>query len=345
MKKSIVFLIHASFWAGYGLLLLIILAAAFQGSQNGPSIGYVLKLITGFALIPSIISFYSFYHFVFSRYVKTKKIFPAIGTVLILSSASAAIGSLVLSAIFSLKFMFADGFTSFITEFITITFIAAAIGLMGLVLKGFEAWYEEINLKQELSAKNHEMEMALVKAQLDPHFLFNTLNNIDVLILKNPEEASNYINKLSEIMRFMLFETKTDKIALEKEIDYIKKYVELQKIRSSNPDFVKLTIEGNTTGRVIAPMIFIPFIENAFKHVGDKQKKHAIEIDLLITQNEVKFECKNIVKPGSVKPENNGLGNELIQKRLGLLYPQSYQLNIENKPDFYRLTLSIQNES
>ena len=86
-------------------------------------------------------------------------------------------------------------------------------------MKGFFTWFSDIKLKEDLAEKNHQMEMALVKAQLDPHFLFNTINNIDVLIQKDPDIASQYLNKLSEILRFMLFETKAPKISLNKEID------------------------------------------------------------------------------------------------------------------------------
>ena len=88
-------------------------------------------------------------------------------------------------------------------------------------MQGFITWIDEINMKEELSLKNNEIELALVKSQLDPHFLFNTINNIDVLISKNATAASNYLNKLSEIMRFMLYETKTEKIFLAKELLYI----------------------------------------------------------------------------------------------------------------------------
>lgn len=344
MKKSIVILLHAGFWGCYALLFVMMLTAALQASQVSPSIPYILKVITGFAIIPSLVSFYAFYFKVFPKYQKTQKIGPALGLGVLIATGASAIGAIILSGIFGSSFMFNDGFTSFFSELFIIILLSSITGIIGLVLKGFETWFQEITLKQELTAKNHEMEMALVKAQLDPHFLFNTLNNIDVMIQKTPEQASNYLNKLSDIMRFMLFETKTEKIELKKEIDYIKKFIDLQKIRSTNPEFVKFDVIGNPDGKTIAPMLFIPFIENAFKHVGDKKKKHAIEIELTITENKVKFECSNINKVGKSMDENNGLGNELIKKRLNLLYPNKHQLNIDNKSDYYRLTLSVNNE-
>jgi LytS/YehU family sensor histidine kinase len=139
---------------------------------------------------------------------------------------------------------------------IFISFVSLIIGIMALVTRGFITWYGELKLKEELKQKNHEMEIALVKSQLDPHFLFNTLNNIDILILKNATEASNYLNKLSDIMRFMLFETKTDKVLLSKEIEYIEKYIDLQKIRTANANYVNFEIVGSPKGKTIAPMVF-----------------------------------------------------------------------------------------
>jgi two-component system LytT family sensor kinase len=219
---------------------------------------------------------------------------------------------------------------------------ALMAGIVGLVIRGFVVSYDDIKLKQELTEKNNEMEMALVKAQLDPHFLFNTLNNIDVLIQKDAEEASKYLNKLSDIMRFMLFETKTDRIDLTKELEYLGKYIDLQKIRSSNPKFVRLTINGDSQHKKISPMVFIPFIENAFKHVADKKTENAIDINIIIEDNKILFECTNNSSNTSNSIDGyNGLGNELIQKRLNLLYPNSHNLRIQNEANFYKVILTI----
>lgn len=344
MKKSIVILLHTGVWACYVLLVTIILAAAFRGGNN-PPIGYVMKLITGFAVVPSVTSFYLFYSQLFPRYLQNKKIAAAIGVGVLFSVGSAAIGSVVLSVVFGSQFMFFDGGTSFLSEFSFITFIAAVSGMIGLVLKGFISWYSDIKLKEELQQKNHEVEMSLVKAQLDPHFLFNTLNNIDVLIHKGPSIASSYLNKLSDIMRFMLFETKGEEVALPKEIEYIKKYIDLQKIRSSNPAFVKFELRGETDNRLIAPLLFLPFIENAFKHVADKKEENAIVIEMDIEDDRIEFECINNFEDQR-KPMSgyNGLGNELIQRRLNLLYPNRHTLKFENHAGHYKVALTIRND-
>jgi two-component system LytT family sensor kinase len=169
--------------------------------------------------------------------------------------------------------------------------------------------------------------------------LFNTINNIDILIEKDPKTASSYLNKLSEMMRFMLYETKTETISLESEVKYIEKYVELQKIRTSNPDFVKMSIKGNANGKKIVPMLFIPFIENAFKHVSNKKTENAIEIHLEIANNKIEFECSNWYS--TTVGKTDGIGNELIQKRLNLLYPNKHVLQIVKSQDRYTVKLTL----
>ncbi len=188
------------------------------------------------------------------------------------------------------------------------------------------------------------MEMALVKAQLDPHFLFNTLNNIDVLIEKNPKEASHYLKKLSDIMRFMLYQTKGEEIPLTKELEYIEKYIELQKIRTANPNYVHFAVSGEPKEKKVAPMVFIPFIENAFKHSKNKKIDHAVGIDIQIEDHSIVFKCQNKFQPHQLSSNGeNGLGNDLIQKRLQLLYPEKHTLVAGRQNGHYNVELTILN--
>jgi len=186
------------------------------------------------------------------------------------------------------------------------------------------------------------MELALVKSQINPHFLFNTLNNIDVLIQQDAIKASVYLNKLSDIMRFMLYETKTERIELSKELTYIEKYIELQKIRTSNLNYVNYAVEGNTDGLLIAPMLFIPFIENAFKHAENKKMENAINIRIVIKHDRIEFKCENNYSDDNqINHDESGLGNELIQKRLELLYPKKHKLEITNSDNTYKVNLIL----
>ena len=186
------------------------------------------------------------------------------------------------------------------------------------------------------------MELALVKSQINPHFLFNTINNIDVLIEKDAVKASAYLNKLSDIMRFMLYETKTEKIPLSKELQYIEKYIDLQRIRTSNPNYVNYTVEGDPCDLMIEPMLFIPFIENAFKHAEGKKAEDAIKIRFSIGHRSIAFDCENRYSVYQLeRPDHSGMGNDLIKKRLSLLYPGKHSLDIVTGDGIYKAKLTL----
>jgi LytS/YehU family sensor histidine kinase len=237
-----------------------------------------------------------------------------------------------------------NGRSTAVRTIIVMTFIGVICGIVALVINGFITWYNEIKVKEQLKEKNYEMEMELVKLQLDPHLLFNTINNIDALILKDAVAASDYLNKLSDIMRFILYETKPDKIPLAKEIEYIEKYIALQKIRTANEDYVHFSVTGVIGSRMIAPMIFIPFIENAFKHANNKKIENAIIVNILIEDHAIKMICENRFESKlKAQQQFGGLGNELIQKRLQLIYAGKHTLDVHKTNELYSINLTIPN--
>ncbi|MEM8525294.1 MAG: histidine kinase [Bacteroidota bacterium] len=312
-----------------------------QEEETDGAMGSIFLTLQFLALFPSVSSFYIFYRFLFPKYLQQEKIKRSIiygvGIAMLLSFFAVGIASL------------ANGMSSDATDLaaslvfsLFISVVSFLCGMMGLVIRGFITWYEEIKLKQALQQKNQEMELALLKAQLDPHFLFNTINNIDVLLLKDAEAGSNYLNKLSDIMRFILFETKTEEIPLIQEITYIEKYIALQKIRTANEQYVDFEVIGIPDNQTIAPMAFIPFIENAFKHTTNKKIENAIKISIQIEDASIHLTCENKFDQYRKVENSNGLGNQLIEKRLQLLYPNRHTLQIENQNEMYRVDLSIQ---
>lgn len=354
MKKSIVILLHIGFWVCYLLIITIMLAVFYRSSSHAVDqtarIVNALKTLFLFALLPSLITFYTYYFLLFPKYLQKRKVFLTIILGVVFSTVAAIIGYCLLryfiesGQILDMDKGGEKGRSTAVIIILFISFIASISGIGALVIKGFITWFDEIKLKEELKQKNHETEMALLKAQLDPHFLFNTLNNIDVLILKDATEASNYLNKLSDILRFMLYETKTDKILLKKEIEYITKYIELQKIRTANANYVSFRIEGALDNRTIGPMVFIPFIENAFKHSTNKKLDNAINVQLIINEGNIIFVCENkFDSDRKFKQESNGLGNDLIQKRLNLIYPNQHVLELDSQVNLYSVKLTIKN--
>jgi len=354
MKKSIVILLHVGFWACYFILIAIMLAVYSRSIVNvanqGSRILNALYSIFLFALTPSFITFYFFYFLLFPKYLQQKKFLLSIIYGLLIAIGAAVIGYVLIryfiesGRISDMDKGGKNGRSTAIRTIMVMTFIGSICGMIALVLKGFITWFNEIKLKELLREKNYEMEMALIKSKLDPHLLFNTINNIDALILKDAVAASDYLNKLSDIMRFMLYETKADKIFLSKEIEYIDKYIALQKIRTANENYAHFTVTGSTGNKLIAPMVFIPFIENAFKHTNNKKLENAITINIFIEAETIQLVCENRFDARlTVKQFDSGLGNELIQKRLNLLYPEKHTLDVYKTNELYSVNLTIPN--
>jgi two-component sensor histidine kinase len=343
MKRSFEVLLHIGFWLAHLIFVAMIMFAALRNVDIPPQDrAYYFWFITGIGIVPPVLSFYLNYYILFPRYLQKRKVFLSLSVGLLLAAGAASSGLLLVSL------MNADAYNCLQEGWpyaIGFTWgISIVYGIIALVLKGFLTWYEELKLKEELMEKNFNMELALVKSQLDPHFLFNTINNIDILISKDPAEASNYLNKLSDIMRFMLYETKTEEIALAKELEYIEKYIQLQRIRTANKHFVDYEVKGHVNGQKVAPMVFIPFIENAFKHSANKKIDHAVQIDISVGEQAIIFKCRNKFEPKRIDTDGaNGLGNELIRKRLQLLYPQKHTLLVDRRDDQYSVELSIPN--
>ena len=347
MKKSFQILLHLGFWLAYLIFIMIVMFAAFQDKTIPPEdYDYYFWFITGIAIVPPLSSFYSHYFFLFPRFLQKRKIALSVLVSIGICAIAASTGFLTITL------TNAEATQCIQTGFpyaSTVTFVISALfGIVALVIKGFLTWYEELKLKEELIEKTHRMELALVKSQLDPHFLFNTINNIDVLITKDPEEASQYLIQLSDIMRFMLYETKFEEIPLSKELEYIEKYIELQKIRTANQNYVHFDVSGVPDEKKVAPMIFIPFIENAFKHSGNKKIDHAIDIGITIEEDAIKFRCENKFEAPKYSQNGhngnhmNGLGNELISKRLSLLYPEKHLLSVNRQDENYCVELTIE---
>ena len=186
------------------------------------------------AILPALFGFYTFYSIMFDKFLIKKKILQ----LFLSAGAFSLISSIITQLIMYIAFLGKRvnwSVDTCIEMGLLLAFISLVHSTTGLVMKGFITWYNDIKIKVELNKKNYEMELALMKSQINPHFLFNTINNIDVLINKDAIRASEYLNKLSDIMRFMLYETKAEKIPLNNELTYIEKFIELQKNTNNQP--------------------------------------------------------------------------------------------------------------
>lgn len=193
--------------------------------------------------------------------------------------------------------------------------------------------------KQVLLQEKFTAETAFLKSQVNPHFLFNTLNNIYSLVYKKSEQALPAILKLSELMRYNMKDSQTDKIELSKEVDYIKSFIHLQTLRIENAQ-VNFTINDNINSIKIAPLLLIPFVENSFKHGVVDNPEKPFEINLHTEKNIVNFTVKNYIRQGN-KDESSGVGLQNVQRRLQMIYPGKHQLTVSNDNNQYICQLQI----
>ncbi|MES2628523.1 MAG: histidine kinase [Bacteroidota bacterium] len=345
MKRSIILLLNLTYWLIYCLLLgifyVLLAATVVKTGAEVPNFGFEwLKLVLGLAVVPGVIGFYSGYLWLYPRFLVTRqlgKLAVSGAGISLLASLSGLAVLLILSEA-RISFSFDYQLLIIIGVIAFITLINIVIGLM---LRGFITSYNDIRLKEELGRKNHQMEMELIKAQLDPHFLFNTINNIDILIGMDTEKASLFLRKLSDIMRFVLYEAKTERIALTADIEHMGKYFELQQIRSSNAGYAVFEVSGPVEEWSVQPMLFMPFIENAFKHTENRRENETIRV-VIRAGAQLEFECRNrYVENTTNELTYGGLGIGLIRKRLELLYPDTHQLEITRFEGIFTVKLSI----
>jgi sensor histidine kinase YesM len=197
--------------------------------------------------------------------------------------------------------------------------------------------------KAALEIQNINIEKNFLKAQLNPHFLFNTLNNLYGLSIKKDDSTPDVILNLSDIMSYTLYESNTEKVALEKELDFIKNYIELERMRYSANKNIQFHIPETTNllGFYIAPLLTFTFIENAFKYGLKSDKEEFIYLDIKIQNKKFCFELENDVEQGIQDNEFGGIGITNVRKRLELLYPDKHELSIENLGIKFKVNLKI----
>ncbi len=183
-------------------------------------------------------------------------------------------------------------------------------------------------------------ELELLKAQVHPHFLFNTLNNIYSFALEQSPKTPQLILKLSSLLSYVLYDCKEEYVLLEQEIETMKNYIDLEKERYGNRLEVSLNFEGGIKEKRMAPLLLLPFLENAFKHgTAEQLDKPWLSMDISVKENEMK--CKIINSKNHHLTNQNGIGIKNVQKRLNLLYPGKHELKMNNEKDFFVVSISL----
>lgn len=203
-------------------------------------------------------------------------------------------------------------------------------------------WFNMDNERRTLENENLRSELNNLKMQLNPHFFFNTLNNIYSLIQLSPEMAQESIHGLAKLMRYHLYETNSDKVPLQGEIDFLKKYISLMKLRTTDGIKVEFQCHIEHSSYMIAPLLFVPLIENAFKFGVNNDTSAMIKIDLLEKNHILSLHVENNVFIYSdIVLNKKGIGLENLQKRLRLIYPDRHQFKISNHNNRFQVNLII----
>jgi sensor histidine kinase YesM len=220
-----------------------------------------------------------------------------------------------------------------------------SIPLSAAFVKLFKWWYLDQQYKKELEKEKLEAELKFLKAQIHPHFLFNTLNNLYALTLKRSGTSSHIVLRLSELLDYMLYQSNEAEVQLDKELDIIKGYIELEKIRYNDRLDLNFRIEGNSSNKKIAPLILLPFVENSFKHGASRDPvKPKINILIQIRDSCLTMDLANNIPNGKKKANGytEGIGLRNVRRRLELIYPGQHELTLKKQDSEFLVQLIIQ---
>lgn len=339
MKRSNVILIHVLFWTIASLIPHIILLVSSPGMPRG------LVIYQSVTQLYYILVFYFIYFFISPVTIGSSR---KLTTVLIIFGTSVVflfflkLGKVIMvDSRYSLNLTQYGVYSTghYASDILYIIFYSAFAVLIKLLIR----WYDERKAADEKLIQDHKFELELLKAQLNPHFFFNTINNIYSLVLKKSDEAPAALMKMSEIMRYMLYDSKAEKVPLEKELEYLDDYIELQKLRFTDPGFIDYSVKGELDKHQVPPMLLLSFVENAFKHGKKRVTNPGIIIRIDGNERRLNFIVSNYIIETETPEmkDHSGIGLKNIRRRLQLLFPGSHDLTISARDGRYTVNLII----
>ncbi|MEO0899899.1 MAG: histidine kinase [Bacteroidota bacterium] len=329
-------LIHILFW----LVLFVVLLLAhyqFMGSL-GYAIGPASINLTGL-----IILVYAHLGWLLPQYFSQKKYLQYVFGLLVLVISTATfrffLGRYVVD---HWDWPFNDIFNP--VYFVSLCISGIILIFLSLPLRLVQNWIKKIELEKELKTHQLEAELRFLKAQVNPHFLFNALNNIYSLSFTASEKAPEMILKLSDMMSYMLYDCKNEKVPLSAEIEYVRRFMDLQQLKKDGEFNLAFDVKGEIGHIHLTPMLFIPFFENAFKHGNlEDTSKGWMKSHLEVVGKQLLFQIENSVSESPKQSLKGGVGLENIRERLKLLFPDKHNLLIveENQTFLVKLALTI----
>jgi len=340
IKRHRILLLHLSFWCVYFSFFFYQIRFPIRGQEV--SFLDAFKN-TSFEVVFMMVVVYLNYLFFLPRFLNHKSL---IRYILEFSIPFAVL----VRAFILLKRYLIDGNTQKICYFyedkFTVNVVLSTLFIVIFVgmLKFAEGWFELEAKKKEIENERLTSELRFLKAQINPHFLFNTLNNLYYLAFTNSPNTTEVIAKLSQMMRYMIYDSNHAKVPLIKEIEYMKNYISLEKLRLNEPIPINFEVNGNPNGVLIVPLIFISFLENAFKHgVSNNFSGAWITADIVLEGTACIYTVANSKLPQNLisQEEQSGIGLKNVKRRLELSYPDNFELEIEDKANEYRVRLKL----
>lgn len=324
---------HCIFW----VVLAAILTALDWSGQISIMNKFVLELVN-VAFFAVVVYFNIYYLFPF--YVKQRKLNLHLLWLLLTAAVITPIKVLAMVSIAPAGYK-----SMFIDQQLFIFLAKFFVGTSASIYAIMKDWINSQQEKVDLANQTLQSELKFLKSQINPHFLFNTLNSLYALTLKKSDLAPEIVLKLSEMMRYMLYECNEKMVSLEKEVNYIINYLDLEKLRHGKKINIIFSQTGDIRDQKIAPLLFIPFIENCFKHgvsthITDAFVKITIDVKKEIVAVVIE-NSKYAVMPGAPSKKSGGIGLANVKRRLDILYADSYKLDISDTPNTYKIDLKL----
>lgn len=337
-QQNRLIILHASFWAVY-ITFFVYVRSSFQ---QAPDINWPrIFTIAAIHIFPAMILSYVTYFYLLPELLFKKKIFLFIVIFVV------ALVVMVYSRI-QLERYVVDGFTNkeaylyrprfTVQSYFSYLSIVFFVSLLRFAID----WLDLQATRKEMEKEKLTAELNFLRAQVNPHFLFNTLNNLYYLAYSKSENTTEVIERLSQMMRYMIYDSNYPKVPLNKEIDYMRNYISLEKMRLSEKVNIQFSLEGEVDSIMITPLILITFLENAFKHgVTSTSKESFIKVCLKCSNHQLHFKVVNSKPPVSKVEEKSGIGLQNVKRRLELSYPGAYHLEMSDAPNEYSVKLDL----
>jgi two-component system LytT family sensor kinase len=329
MKKITLVLVHLLLWVFLYAVLFVVLNLFISASRVEWILSVQIVRITALMLLPMVmIPFYAFYFLYIKLINSTNKWLWH----------SIALGMLLLMP---LIYLVVDEQPITKSLYHNSLLVFGLFSLLGFLFRGFINGISDRQIKNELQRKQLESELTYLKAQLNPHFLFNTLNNIDSLIDCDPALASKSLINLSDIMRYMIYDSTENLVTLQRELDYLAKVINLNRLRHKSDKLIEFQVSGDASSYQIPPLLLLPIIENIFKHQSTKYSDEAILITLTIDSGALSLSCTNPYDETAKRVPGGGFGLQTLQRRLALLFPGQYNFEVEVVAPIFKVSLRI----